>query len=107
MRGSDPDAAIYWLARMLEGGEDPHAILRRLVACASEDVGNADPHALLIAVAAQKAYDFLGEPEGRLSLAQATIYIASAPKSNASYQALNQALADVKEWYASCSLAPA
>lgn len=98
LRGSDPDAAIYWLVRMLEGGEDPHAILRRLIACASEDVGNADPRALLIAVAAQEAYDFLGEPEGRLALAQATLYIASAPKSNASYRALNQALADVKEY---------
>ena len=98
LRGSDPDAAVYWLARMLEGGEDPHVILRRLVACASEDVGNADPYALLVAVAAQEAYDFLGEPEGRLSLAQATIYVASAPKSNASYQALNQAVADVKEY---------
>lgn len=98
LRGSDPDAALYWLARMLEAGEDPHAILRRLIACASEDVGNADPQALLIALAAREAFDFLGEPEGRLALAQATVYVACAPKSNASYQALKEALEDVRKY---------
>jgi len=98
LRGSDPDGAIYWMVRMLDGGEDPHAILRRLIACASEDVGNADPRALLLALAAREAYDFLGEPEGRLSLAQATVYVAAAPKSNASYRALHQALNDVKKF---------
>ncbi|WP_438314870.1 replication-associated recombination protein A [Candidatus Caldatribacterium sp. SIUC1] len=98
LRGSDPDAALYWLARMLEAGEDPHAILRRLIACASEDVGNADPQALLIALAAREAFDFLGEPEGRLALAQATVYVACAPKSNASYRALQEALEDVRKY---------
>lgn len=97
LRGSDPDAALYWLARMLEAGEDPHAILRRLIACASEDVGNADPQALLVALAAREAFDFLGEPEGRLALAQATVYVACAPKSNASYRALQEALEDVRK----------
>ncbi|MGQ9621839.1 MAG: replication-associated recombination protein A [Candidatus Caldatribacteriaceae bacterium] len=97
LRGSDPDAALYWLVRMLEAGENPHTILRRLVACASEDVGNADPQALLIALAALEAFDFLGEPEGRLALAQATIYVALAPKSNASYRALQGATEDVKK----------
>ncbi len=97
LRGSDPDAAVYWMNRMLEAGEHPHTVLRRLVACASEDVGNADPRALLVAVAAKEAYDFLGEPEGRLALSQATLYVASAPKSNASCQALNRSRADVKK----------
>jgi putative ATPase len=97
LRGSDPDGAIYWMCRMMEAGEHPHSIFRRLIACASEDIGNADPRALQVAVAAQQAYDFLGEPEGRLSMAQATLYIASAPKSNASYKALHQATADVRE----------
>lgn len=97
LRGSDPDAALYWLARMLEAGEDPHAILRRLIACASEDVGNADPQALLLALAAREAFDFLGEPEGRLALAQATVYVACAPKSNASYRALQEAIEDVRK----------
>lgn len=97
LRGSDPDAALYWLARMLEAGEDPHAILRRLIACASEDVGNADPQALLVALAAREAFDFLGEPEGRLALAQATVYVACAPKSNASYRALQEAIEDVRK----------
>ncbi len=98
LRGSDPHAAVYWLARMLEAGENPRSILRRLVACASEDVGNADPQALLLAVAAHEAFEFLGEPEGRLALAQATIYVACAPKSNASYMALGRAIADVKKY---------
>jgi len=95
LRGSDPDAALYWMCRMLEAGEAPSAIARRLIACASEDVGNADPYALLLATAAWEAYNFLGEPEGRLALAQATIYVACAPKSNASYRALQEATADV------------
>ncbi len=97
LRGSDPDGALYWLARMLEAGENPRSILRRLVACASEDVGNADPQALLLAVAAHQAFEFLGEPEGRLALAQVTVYVACAPKSNASYMALQKALSDVRE----------
>ncbi|MEI6157591.1 MAG: replication-associated recombination protein A [Atribacterota bacterium] len=96
LRGSDPDAALYWMCRMLEAGEDPNTIFRRLVACASEDVGNADPRALLVAVAAQQAYDFLGEPEGRLSLSQAITYVASAPKSNASSSGLHLASSDVR-----------
>ncbi|MCX7667516.1 MAG: replication-associated recombination protein A, partial [Atribacterota bacterium] len=98
LRGSDPDGALYWLARMLEAGENPRNILRRLVACASEDVGNADPQALLLAVAAHQAFEFLGEPEGRLALAQVTVYVACAPKSNASYMALQRAFADVQEF---------
>lgn len=98
LRGSDPDGALYWLARMLEAGENPRNILRRLVACASEDVGNADPQALLLAVAAHQAFEFLGEPEGRLALAQVTVYVACAPKSNTSYMALQRALADVREF---------
>ncbi|MCD6155585.1 MAG: replication-associated recombination protein A [Candidatus Atribacteria bacterium] len=96
LRGSDPDAALYWMCRMFEAGEAPSAIARRLIACASEDVGNADPYALLLATAAWEAYNFLGEPEGRLALAQATIYVACAPKSNASYRALQEATADVR-----------
>jgi putative ATPase len=98
LRGSDPDGAVYWMCRMLEAGEHPHSIFRRLIACASEDIGNADPRALQITVAAQQAYDFLGEPEGRLSIAQATLYVASAPKSNASYKALHRATADVRDY---------
>ena len=96
MRGSDPDAAIYWLARMLEGGEDPLFLARRLVIFASEDVGNADPRALSLAVAAADATRFVGLPEARLHLAQATTYLASAPKSKASYRALGAATAEVK-----------
>ncbi len=84
MRGSDPDAAIYWLARMLEAGEDPRFIARRIVICASEDVGNADPQALLVAAAAMQAVEFVGLPECQLNLAQAVTYLATAPKSNAS-----------------------
>ncbi len=87
MRNSDPDAAVYWLARMLEAGEDPLYVARRLVRFASEDVGNADPHALGIAVAAKDAVHFIGMPEGNTALAQAAIYLATAPKSNAVYRA--------------------
>jgi putative ATPase len=96
MRGSDPDAAIYWMARMLESGEDPRFIARRVVICASEDVGNADPQALVIAAAALQATEFVGLPECQLSLAQAVTYIATAPKSNASTMAILQATKDVQ-----------
>jgi putative ATPase len=91
MRNSDPDATVYWLARMVEAGEDPLYIARRLVRFASEDVGNADPQALALAVAAKDAVHFLGMPEGNTALAQAAIYLATAPKSNAVYTAYNQA----------------
>jgi putative ATPase len=97
LRDSDPDAALYWLARMLEAGEDRLYIARRLVRFASEDVGNADPAALSVTLAAKEAYDFLGDPEGELALAQATLYLALAPKSNAVYVALDAARADVRE----------
>ncbi len=97
IRGSDPDAALYWLARMLAGGEDPMFIARRLVVLASEDIGNADPHALPLAVAAMSATHFVGLPECRLNLAQATTYLACAPKSNASYVALSNAQKDVAD----------
>jgi putative ATPase len=96
IRGSDPDAAIYWLAKMLEGGEDPRFIARRLIISASEDIGNADPRGLTVAVAAMQAVEFIGMPEARITLAQATTYLASAPKSNASYLAVDEALADVR-----------
>ncbi len=96
MRGSDPDAAIYWLARMLEAGEDPRFIARRVLICASEDVGNADPRALVVAAAAVQAVEFLGLPECQLSLAQAVTYIATAPKSNASTLAIGKARDDVR-----------
>src|SRR5437868_6340478 len=96
MRGSDPDAAIYWLARMLEAGEDPRFIARRVVICASEDVGNADPQALVVAAAAVQAVEFVGLPECQLNLAQAALYIATAPKSNASTLAIGKACADVQ-----------
>jgi putative ATPase len=96
MRGSDPDAAIYWLARMLESGEDPRFIARRIVICASEDVGNADPQALQVAAAAVQAVEFVGLPECQLNLAQAVTYIATAPKSNASTLAIGKARADVQ-----------
>ncbi|MEO8927059.1 MAG: replication-associated recombination protein A [Caulobacteraceae bacterium] len=91
VRGSDPDAALYWLARMLEGGEDPLFIARRLVRMASEDIGGADPLSLLLATAAKDAYDFLGSPEGELALAQACVHMAAAPKSNAVYTAFGAA----------------
>ena len=94
MRNSDPDAAVYWVARMLEAGEDPLYIARRLVRFASEDVGNADPQALVVAVAAKDAAHFIGMPEGNTALAQAAIYLATAPKSNAVYTAYGAAAAD-------------
>lgn len=95
VRGSDPDSAIYWLARMIEAGESPMFIARRLVILASEDVGMADPNALTIAIAAQQAVHFIGMPEGRIPLAEATIYLASSPKSNTAYKAIDAALKDV------------
>jgi putative ATPase len=97
MRGSDPDAALYWLARMLESGEDPIFILRRMVVFASEDVGNADPRGLQLAVSALQAFQLVGMPEGRIILGQAVSYLATAPKSNASYMGINQALAEVRQ----------
>jgi putative ATPase len=96
LRGSDPDAALYWLARMLESGEDPRFIARRLVILASEDVGNADPQALVLAAAAAQAVEFIGLPECQLNLAQAVTYLATAPKSNASMVALGRAQDDVR-----------
>jgi putative ATPase len=96
MRGSDPDAAVYWLARMLEAGEDPRFIARRIVICASEDVGNADPQALVVAAAALQATEFVGLPECQLALAQAVTYIATAPKSNAATLAISKAREDVR-----------
>jgi putative ATPase len=95
LRGSDPDAALYWLARMLASGEDPLYIARRLVRFASEDIGNADPRALPLAIAAKEAYHFLGSPEGELALAQCVTYLATASKSNAVYVAFGEAQADV------------
>ncbi len=97
MRGSDPDAAIYWLAKMIEAGEDPRFIARRILICASEDVGNADPRALEVAVAAMQASEFVGMPEAQIPLAQATVYVATAPKSNASYMAIADARKYVRE----------
>jgi putative ATPase len=97
MRGSDPDASVYYLAAMLESGEDARYIARRMIVLASEDIGNADPRALLVAVAAAQAVEHVGLPEARLNLAQATIYLARAPKSNASYEALKRATKDVQE----------
>ena len=97
VRGSDPDAALYWLARMLEGGENPLFIARRLVRMASEDIGEADPLSLLLCNAAKDTYDFLGSPEGELALAQACVHMASAPKSNAVYVAYNEARRAAKE----------
>ncbi len=97
MRGSDPDAAVYWLARMVHGGEDPKFIARRILIFASEDVGNADPQALSVAAAAFKSAEAVGWPECRINLAQAAIYMALAPKSNASYRAIDTALAEVRD----------
>lgn len=97
VRGSDPNAALHYLARMLEAGEEPKFIARRLIILASEDVGNADPQALVVATSAFTAVTYIGLPEGRLVLAQATTYLASAPKSNASYKALSEAQKDVRE----------
>lgn len=97
IRGSDPDAALYWIARMLKGGEDPLFIARRLVISAAEDIGNADPRALTVAVAASQAVQLIGLPEGRIPLAQAATYLAAAPKSNAAYSAIGEAMAEVEE----------
>jgi len=97
VRGSDPDAAVYYLARMLEAGEDPKFIARRLIVLASEDVGNAEPYALTLAIACFTAVTYVGMPEARIILAQATTYLASCPKSNASYVAIERALSDVHE----------
>ncbi len=97
MRGSDPDAALYWLAKMLYAGEDPRFIARRIVICAAEDVGNADPQALVVANAALQVSEFVGMPEARIPLAQAVVYIACAPKSNASYLGIERAWKDVEE----------
>ncbi len=97
MRGSDPDGALYWLARMLEAGEDPLFIVRRMVIFASEDIGNADPRALQVALAVQQAVHFIGMPEARINLGQGVTYLATAPKSNAAYLGINQALAEVRK----------
>jgi len=96
IRGSDPDGAVYWLARMMEGGEDPKFIARRLIVLASEDIGNADPYAITLATSVFTAVDYVGMPEARIILAQATTYLASCPKSNASYAAISAALDDVR-----------
>ena len=97
IRGSDPNASVYWLAKMLHAGEDPRFVARRLIILASEDVGNADPRALDVAVSAMQAVDFVGMPEARIILSQATTYLATAPKSNAAYLAVARAQADVEE----------
>jgi len=96
MRGSDPDATVYWMAKMLEAGEDPLFIARRIIICAAEDVGNADPQALVVAVSALHAFEKIGLPEGRIPLAQAALYVATAPKSNASYVAIDNAIEAVR-----------
>jgi putative ATPase len=96
MRGSDPDAAVYWLAKMIHAGEDPRFIARRIVICAAEDVGLADPMALVLANAALQVSEFVGWPEARIPLAEATVYIATANKSNSAYLAIDAALEDVK-----------
>ncbi len=97
MRGSDPDAALYYLAVMLHAGEDPKYIARRIIVAASEDVGNADPQALNVAIGCARAVEFVGMPEARISLAQATTYVALAPKSNASYKGINAAMSHIRE----------
>jgi putative ATPase len=97
MRGSDPDAAIYWLAVMLTGGEDPKYIARRMVIFASEDIGNADPQALAVATDVSRAVEFVGLPECQINLSQGVAYLSLAPKSNASYRAISKAMKDVKE----------
>ena len=97
MRGGDPDAVLYWMAKMIEAGEDPLFIARRIIICASEDVGNADPRALQTAVTALHAVESIGMPEGRIPLAQAALYVTMAPKSNASYMGIENALSDVRE----------
>jgi putative ATPase len=96
LRGCDPDAALYWLARMLSAGEDPRFVARRIVIHAAEDVGNADPMALVVANAAAQAVEYVGMPEARIPLAQAAIYVATAPKSNATVVAINRAMEDVQ-----------
>jgi putative ATPase len=96
MRGSDPDAALFWLARMIEGGEDPKFIARRMVIFASEDIGNADPYAITLAISVFQAVAIIGMPEARINLAQGVTYLASAPKSNASYQGINEAMSEAK-----------
>jgi len=96
MRGSDPDATLYWLAKMIYAGEDPMFIARRIIICASEDVGNADPNALNIAVSAAKAVELIGMPEGKIPLAHAAVYVACAPKSNSCYEGINRALKDIE-----------
>ncbi|RLA00428.1 MAG: recombination factor protein RarA, partial [Gammaproteobacteria bacterium] len=96
VRGSSPDGALYWLCRMLDGGCDPVYLMRRIVRMASEDIGNADPRGLRIALDAWETFDKLGRPEGELAIAQAVIYLASAPKSNAVYTAFNAAMHDVR-----------
>jgi putative ATPase len=98
LRGSDPDAALYWLERMLAAGEDPFYIARRMVRFASEDVGNADPQSLGVAMSAMEAFKFLGHPEGELALAQATVYLATAPKSNSIYMAYGKVQQAVKNY---------
>jgi putative ATPase len=97
VRGSDPDAALYYLCRMLDAGEDPLYLARRIVRMAVEDIGLADPQALVIANAAKDAYDFLGSPEGELAIAEAVIYVATAPKSNAAYAAFGAAMRAAKQ----------
>lgn len=97
VRGSDPDAALYWLARMIKGGEDPRFLARRLVILAAEDIGNADPHALTLALSAARGLEYVGLPEGELILAQAATYLAAAPKSNAAYRGLQLARRDVEQ----------
>ena len=97
MRGTDPDAALYWGCRMIEGGEDPRFLLRRMMIFASEDIGNADPRALQLAVAASDAYERLGLPEGKIPIAQCITYLASAPKSNRSYMGMRKVQAAIKE----------
>jgi len=96
IRGSSPDGALYWLAKMINAGEDPLFIARRLIISAAEDIGMAKPEALAVAVAAQQAVHFLGMPEGRIPLAEATVYLATSPKSNSAYLGLESALSDVK-----------
>ncbi|MDI1471148.1 replication-associated recombination protein A [Thermodesulfovibrio sp. 1176] len=97
MRGSDPDATVYWLAKMIYAGEDPRFIARRIIIAASEDVGNADPMALIIATQAAQAVEIIGMPEARIILAQAAIYVAKAPKSNACYRAIEEAMQDIEK----------
>jgi putative ATPase len=97
MRGSDPDSALYWMALMLEAGEDPRFVARRICIAASEDVGNADPMALVLATNAWQACEFIGLPEARIILAQAATYVALAPKSNAAYAAIDAAIHDIRE----------